>query len=303
MALIKCPECGAEISDKCEKCIQCGYPLKKNNLNSGFNRKKIIVVIVCVVIVALIVGCCVFFSVQINNHRNDMITQELAEEITENATEKSIEKITENQTQEPTKKETMELFNLVGMNKDEAIEYLKDINLNYEIEEICSNNDNCYNIVLLQSPSDNEEIDKDDTVKLGIGVNRQPIIINNVKMKLNSVGGLDVELEISNHTDKSIKYVTLYTETYNSVGDPSPCNITGDNRKKLRLTGELVSGETTSASWDAIIYNSTTETFYIRDAEIDYMDGSKDLMYLGQYFYTGNPTLPSIDMDLNITLD
>ena len=29
MALIKCPECGREISDKAEMCIGCGYPLEK----------------------------------------------------------------------------------------------------------------------------------------------------------------------------------------------------------------------------------------------------------------------------------
>lgn len=27
MAMIKCPECGKEISDKSEKCINCGYPI------------------------------------------------------------------------------------------------------------------------------------------------------------------------------------------------------------------------------------------------------------------------------------
>ncbi len=31
MALIKCPECNKEISDKSEVCIHCGYPLKKMN--------------------------------------------------------------------------------------------------------------------------------------------------------------------------------------------------------------------------------------------------------------------------------
>ncbi len=33
MALIQCPECGKEVSDKADKCIHCGYPfdkLKKN---------------------------------------------------------------------------------------------------------------------------------------------------------------------------------------------------------------------------------------------------------------------------------
>lgn len=30
MALIKCPECGKEISDASAACIHCGYPLNKN---------------------------------------------------------------------------------------------------------------------------------------------------------------------------------------------------------------------------------------------------------------------------------
>lgn len=28
MALIKCPECGKNISDKAYQCIHCGYPLE-----------------------------------------------------------------------------------------------------------------------------------------------------------------------------------------------------------------------------------------------------------------------------------
>ena len=31
MALIKCPECGKEISDKATQCIHCGYPLDSNS--------------------------------------------------------------------------------------------------------------------------------------------------------------------------------------------------------------------------------------------------------------------------------
>lgn len=32
MALIKCPECGKEISDKAPNCINCGYPIQKESL-------------------------------------------------------------------------------------------------------------------------------------------------------------------------------------------------------------------------------------------------------------------------------
>lgn len=35
--LIKCPECGKEISDHSEKCIHCGYPLKKQNIHQNSN--------------------------------------------------------------------------------------------------------------------------------------------------------------------------------------------------------------------------------------------------------------------------
>ena len=29
MALIKCPECGGQVSDRADVCIHCGYPLKE----------------------------------------------------------------------------------------------------------------------------------------------------------------------------------------------------------------------------------------------------------------------------------
>lgn len=35
MALIKCPECGKEVSDQAEVCIHCGYPLTAKKAESG----------------------------------------------------------------------------------------------------------------------------------------------------------------------------------------------------------------------------------------------------------------------------
>lgn len=39
MALIKCPECGNNVSDKSEICIHCGYPIK-NMLNDHENNNN-----------------------------------------------------------------------------------------------------------------------------------------------------------------------------------------------------------------------------------------------------------------------
>ena len=42
MALIKCPECGKEVSDTCERCIHCGYvfnPSKRNMINDTMSNR------------------------------------------------------------------------------------------------------------------------------------------------------------------------------------------------------------------------------------------------------------------------
>lgn len=64
MALIKCPECGRNISDDIKKCIHCGYPLKTNILShfSNFiieNVKYFINIILSVILFVLLanVGC------------------------------------------------------------------------------------------------------------------------------------------------------------------------------------------------------------------------------------------------------
>jgi uncharacterized membrane protein YvbJ len=39
MALIKCPECGTEVSDKAEKCPRCAYPLQTGGSRETKNVK------------------------------------------------------------------------------------------------------------------------------------------------------------------------------------------------------------------------------------------------------------------------
>ena len=41
MALIKCPECGTEVSEKAEKCPKCAYPISpKNSITQLKNDSK-----------------------------------------------------------------------------------------------------------------------------------------------------------------------------------------------------------------------------------------------------------------------
>ena len=40
MALIKCPECGKEISNRAHVCIHCGYPLEENESSQAKPKKE-----------------------------------------------------------------------------------------------------------------------------------------------------------------------------------------------------------------------------------------------------------------------
>lgn len=61
MALVKCPECGKEISDTIKKCPNCGYKNKKK-----LNKKKF--VIICIISLVLLIGGCLSIITIKNNN-------------------------------------------------------------------------------------------------------------------------------------------------------------------------------------------------------------------------------------------
>lgn len=64
MALIKCPECGREVSDKATACPNCGYALNKNNgdIAPKSNKKWIVAVVVAVLAIAVCIGVWLMFA-------------------------------------------------------------------------------------------------------------------------------------------------------------------------------------------------------------------------------------------------
>ena len=62
MAIIRCPECDREISDKAEKCPHCGYPLKSaktseesNTMSDTRFKKKVIFLLALLVFAVLMI--------------------------------------------------------------------------------------------------------------------------------------------------------------------------------------------------------------------------------------------------------
>lgn len=57
MALIKCPECGKEISDAVQICPHCGFPIKNHKKISGKLIGIIVVIVIFIAIVGFVISC------------------------------------------------------------------------------------------------------------------------------------------------------------------------------------------------------------------------------------------------------
>ena len=75
MALIKCPECGHDVSDKAVKCPKCGYPLKSKNkklnvlnLNDIIHHKKILIIVPIIIVVISLMA--ILMTVVLKNRIN-----------------------------------------------------------------------------------------------------------------------------------------------------------------------------------------------------------------------------------------
>lgn len=93
MALINCPECHKEISDKVKVCPHCGYPLvsESNNANTQrvevigikINSQKIKPIIISIIVVAIVilVGFLIYKNISKNNYITNLgtITQKMLE--------------------------------------------------------------------------------------------------------------------------------------------------------------------------------------------------------------------------------
>ena len=100
MALIKCPECGKELSDKARTCVQCGYVLNDDNntpeqsntmeqsstteKTNATNKKKgvLVIAIACMVLVAAFVVIMLVRSDKSGNTDNSGKSEETTEELT-----------------------------------------------------------------------------------------------------------------------------------------------------------------------------------------------------------------------------
>ena len=90
-------------------------------------------------------------------------------------------------------------------------------------------------------------------------------------------GGNDIEIEIKNCSEKTIKYYILYFSAQNAVGDDVEDNMTGLLEKSVKGTGPLEPDKVSKGKIaKGMFYNHSITTAKLLRAEIEYMDGTKE---------------------------
>lgn len=105
-----------------------------------------------------------------------------------------------------------------------------------------------------------------------------PIIITDYSTKLNTVGGLDYTLTVANNSGKTINYIHYTVHVINRVGDAIYDTISDKKTFHLKDTGPYAANETSSGIWEAMMYNYSAYDVVIDKVEIEYKDGSTDVV-------------------------
>lgn len=115
------------------------------------------------------------------------------------------------------------------------------------------------------------------------------LTINQINFDINSAGGVEVDIEFTNQSQKQISYVFFTLKFYDRMGGPAYCEIRDTDTRRLRYTGPVNARTTETGYWDPIIYCSSTAAIKPLTIEIEYTDGTKQTINsTGRYWYSSS---------------
>lgn len=116
-------------------------------------------------------------------------------------------------------------------------------------------------------------------------ISANPIIIVGSSVSVNTASGVNWDLKYINNSNKRIKYATFCVEVINAVDDKVRCTITNKYSFLLKQTGPISAHASSSAYWDAFMYNYSADSIRIVSATIDYMDGTSVSLGANDFTY------------------
>lgn len=101
---------------------------------------------------------------------------------------------------------------------------------------------------------------------------------------MNSVGGLEPHILISNNSGKKIKYVYLTVSFYNAVGDKVRNEIGGYKTANLTITGPIKPWTFEWYDWNPVFYNTTAYKMKVETVKVKYFDDSTKSIKVNKKF-------------------
>lgn len=177
-----------------------------------------------------------------------------------------------------------------GLTETEAVQKLKDAGCNVKIVYTytdVSNVDCRKSEGVWVSKQDISGKTEETKPTVTLTVKKPSIIIDYVNWDINSVGGVDVKLGITNKSNKQIKYVVLTLAFYDRVGGKAYCDISGDYIDSAKYTGPLNAGASAkNLEASALIYNSRVAVIRPVSAEVTFSDNTvQKINFTKRYWY------------------
>jgi hypothetical protein len=111
-------------------------------------------------------------------------------------------------------------------------------------------------------------------------------IVNAGIYRIDSAGGVSIDIGWENTSDKTVRYANFTVTAYNAVGDPVRCEIRQKYDFVLQHTGPYQPGEksysindrglydSSDYVWDNVLYNDNAKTIVISKIKLEYTDGT-----------------------------
>ena len=188
----------------------------------------------------------------------------------------------------------LKIPDIFGLSLEEAEKKLKNANIQYDLvydEAVLYYDDIAPRPTVLGVGGYhwNDEEDFDyiyEDEKITVTVNAPSIYITNVYHDINSVGGVNIRINVVNNSEKVIKYIKFNNvEFYNTVGDPAYCSIKDSYKRTLSYTGPLSAGESENIYWEAVMYNNKTSALVFRTITVEFMDGTSQTIKYDVYWW------------------
>lgn len=103
-----------------------------------------------------------------------------------------------------------------------------------------------------------------------------PLVITRISASYpNSAGGIDVDVDAVNVSNRTIKYIRYTVELYNAVGDVVTDEISGSSTRRLLDTGPYRPGDSTAwGYWPTVFYNYAGRCVIVLSMSVTFADDS-----------------------------